>query len=243
MKTFSLTFLLMLTVAITCFAQTNNYYKNPNGEILNESTYNQLKEEKLDAVKKVMKSVKIYEELDEDYRSTDSIVYTYKWHFTDRPKRTEAEVLKKKALIGTSYPINGAETLDGRVVELEDFQGKPTLVNLWFTSCAPCIEEMPVLSKMKREHSERFNFLAVTFESASKVNKLFERFEFDFEHIVNSKELTTKLGFNGFPVNLFLDKDGVIRRIEGNVPFVTNEEGQTEMSNGNEFLEFLEELL
>lgn len=37
---------------------------------------------------------------------------------------------------------------DGRSVKLADFKGKPVLVNLWATWCAPCVKELPTLDKL-----------------------------------------------------------------------------------------------
>src|SRR3954462_12772094 len=33
-------------------------------------------------------------------------------------------------------------------VKLADFKGKPVLVNLWATWCAPCVKELPTLDKL-----------------------------------------------------------------------------------------------
>jgi thiol-disulfide isomerase/thioredoxin len=37
---------------------------------------------------------------------------------------------------------------DGKPAKLADFKGKPVLVNLWATWCAPCVKELPTLDKL-----------------------------------------------------------------------------------------------
>ena len=37
---------------------------------------------------------------------------------------------------------------DGKPVRLADFKGKPVLVNLWATWCAPCVKELPTLDRL-----------------------------------------------------------------------------------------------
>ena len=37
---------------------------------------------------------------------------------------------------------------DGKPATLADFKGKPVLVNLWATWCAPCVKELPTLDKL-----------------------------------------------------------------------------------------------
>jgi len=42
----------------------------------------------------------------------------------------------------------------GRVRHLSEFRGKVVLVNFWATWCAPCRREMPMLSRLQREHGD-----------------------------------------------------------------------------------------
>jgi thiol-disulfide isomerase/thioredoxin len=41
---------------------------------------------------------------------------------------------------------------DGEDTSLAEFAGKPVLVNLWATWCAPCIKELPTLDRLSREN-------------------------------------------------------------------------------------------
>jgi len=215
---------------------------NKLGKTIDKETYDFQKQNSLEKIQKNMKSMKMVEDLNELYNRNDSLVYSYTWHFTDSPKKTIKELEKKKAIIGKEYPIENETTLGGKNISLSSLKGKPTLINLWFTSCAPCIEEMPVLNELKSKYSDKFNFLSITMDSESKVNKLLEKHKFNFDHIVNSEKLTTKMGFNGYPVNLFLDKNGVVKIIEGNVNY-TFVDGELKMGDGMEFIQILEKLL
>ena len=40
---------------------------------------------------------------------------------------------------------------DGKPVTLAAFKGKPVLVNLWASWCAPCVKELPTLDRLARE--------------------------------------------------------------------------------------------
>ena len=241
MKT-RLTIFTLLFLFNFSFGQSNKYYMNKLGNVIDQQKYDQQKNNSLEKIQKNMKSMQIVADLNELYSRNDSIVYSYAWHFTDTPKKTIKEIERKKAIIGKEYPIESETTLDGKQISLNELNGKPTLINLWFTSCAPCIEEMPVLNELKSKYGEKFNFLSITMDSESKVKKLLEKHKFEFTHIVNSKKLTTKLGFNGYPVNLFLDKNGVVKIIEGNVNY-TFVDGELKMGDGMEFIQILEKLL
>jgi thiol-disulfide isomerase/thioredoxin len=49
---------------------------------------------------------------------------------------------------------------EGKPVRISDFSGKPVLVNLWASWCAPCVKELPTLDKLAQ--SGRVQVLAVS---------------------------------------------------------------------------------
>jgi thiol-disulfide isomerase/thioredoxin len=54
---------------------------------------------------------------------------------------------------------------DGKPAGLADFAGKPVLVNLWATWCAPCVKELPTLDQLARNGGVRV--LAISQDSGS----------------------------------------------------------------------------
>ena len=51
---------------------------------------------------------------------------------------------------------------DGAPMGLGNFTGKPTLVNLWATWCAPCVKELPTLDRLAATHNGDLNVVAVS---------------------------------------------------------------------------------
>jgi len=244
----------ILLFSILCqvtWCQTKKYYKNYGGKILTESSYDSLKQAKLKIIREKLPEFNLVEDFRHPKLKNDSIIIDYNWIITKDVEDTKKRIAERNTLIGKEYPIYEALSFDGQKISIDDLKGKPTLINLWFTSCAPCIEEMPVLNRMKEKHGDKFNFIAITYEKKDIVDKFLKRKEFNFTHIVDSKELTTDLGFKGFPVNLFLDKSGILKRIEGNVPYkidkdgkvVIGENGKFVSTEGELFIEILESYL
>ncbi|MFY0483882.1 TlpA family protein disulfide reductase [Flavobacterium sp. PLA-1-15] len=95
--------------------------------------------------------------------------------------------------------------------------GKPTFINFWFTRCPPCIEELPLLNKLKAKYGDKVNFISITFDDKKKVDDFLKKHKFDYMHITDSEKQIDALNISGFPTNMILDKDGVIRTLNGAV--------------------------
>lgn len=83
------------------------------------------------------------------------------------------------------------------------------VLNLWFTTCAPCIAEIPDLNKMKEENPGVV-FVAMTFEEKEKVKKFLEKMPFGFHQVTDAKGYVDLLE-SGYPTTLFIDKTGMVR--------------------------------
>jgi cytochrome c biogenesis protein CcmG, thiol:disulfide interchange protein DsbE len=51
------------------------------------------------------------------------------------------------------------------------------------------------------------------------------------------------MNMTSFPVNIFLDKNGIVRKIEGGIPYIIDDSEEIKMGDGKEFLTALRELL
>lgn len=66
---------------------------------------------------------------------------------------------------------------DDASVTLASFRGKPLLVNLWATWCAPCVAEMPTLDKLAGSQQDELTVVAVAqdLQGAAVVDPWFQR--------------------------------------------------------------------
>lgn len=74
---------------------------------------------------------------------------------------------------GEAPPAVSFKAPDGSAIVIADFRGKPVLVNLWATWCAPCVAEMPTLDTL----AARMTVVAVSqdLDGAAKVTPFFAR--------------------------------------------------------------------
>lgn len=47
-------------------------------------------------------------------------------------------------------------------MELASFKGKPLLINLWATWCAPCVAELPMLNQLAKDREGRLKVLTIS---------------------------------------------------------------------------------
>ncbi|SFF83197.1 Thiol-disulfide isomerase or thioredoxin [Novosphingobium sp. CF614] len=114
---------------------------------------------------------------------------------------------KGELLPATILVDNTGETLD-----LASFKGKPLLINLWATWCAPCIAEMPTLDALiARENELGITVLPISQDmgQADKVVEILRRRKLD--HIEPWLDEKGDLGFRyggNLPVTVLFDNQG-----------------------------------
>ncbi|MEG3087509.1 TlpA family protein disulfide reductase [Sphingomonas sp. PB4P5] len=74
---------------------------------------------------------------------------------------------------GEAAPTLPFQAPDGSKTSIAAFAGKPVLVNLWATWCAPCVAEMPTLDRV----AERMQVVAISQDlgGAAKVDPFFAK--------------------------------------------------------------------
>lgn len=67
---------------------------------------------------------------------------------------------------GAAAPDASFNDPAGKPLALKKFAGKPTLVNLWASWCAPCVKELPTLDRLARAENGRLNVVAISQDDA-----------------------------------------------------------------------------
>ena len=101
---------------------------------------------------------------------------------------------------------------DGTVLRLSDLKGKPVLINLWATWCAPCVREMPSLERLAVERGATLNVLAISEDRRGEeiVGPFIERHRFMRLPIyLDSKsDVSHAFGVDALPSTILIDRDG-----------------------------------
>ena len=99
-------------------------------------------------------------------------------------------------------------------VDLAAFRGRPVVLNFFFSSCKPCIEEMPRFEAESKRRGDSVVFLGIDhFEART-----------DGRRIVSRTKVTYRVGWDetglvaptygaiAFPTTVFIDRDGLVRK-------------------------------
>lgn len=234
--------LFMLSTATSTYAQNTYYTSDGKNRFSEEEISKMAKETKEKFEKLLKKELFVSTEIKEIEVKNDSIIKHISFNVKDKKTQDkyEANVLSK--LINQTYPGFKLETLSGEKYHSESLNGKPTLINFWFTKCAPCIDEMPVLNKIAEQYKNDFNFIAITYETKEKVEKFLEKHPFKFTQLVNAEVYTDSLGIKSFPMNLLIDANGVLKHIEGGIAYEMGVDGKMQMGDGKELIKLLQKL-
>ena len=124
--------------------------------------------------------------------------------------------------IGMNITPREFRTSKGKLIQIGGEQSKPTMINLWFTRCTGCVQEIPVLNELQKRYKRKVNFVAMTFNDETEVQKFLEKKNFKFHHITNARSMINEIKTKPYPENIFIDKFGNITHIERGLPYNEN---------------------
>ncbi|MFT4031314.1 MAG: TlpA disulfide reductase family protein [Siphonobacter sp.] len=118
-------------------------------------------------------------------------------------------------------PVLEFQTLNGTVVPADTFKNKVVLLDFWYTGCATCLVKLKYFEKLKQHFSNRDDVYITSvnaghIDSKSKLLKYIsdKNITFSMLYDVNGLfENKYKIGIDGYPVEIRIDKQGYIRQV------------------------------
>jgi thiol-disulfide isomerase/thioredoxin len=110
-------------------------------------------------------------------------------------------------------PLPGVEltTLDGSPTTLT-VDGRPMVVNLWYSTCPPCARELSYLAAVHADFGDEVRFVGVNpLDDPDEMRRFATERGVDYELLVDRDgDLDDALRIVQYPVTLFVDADGEI---------------------------------
>ena len=105
-------------------------------------------------------------------------------------------------------PELALQDIQGKQVSLQQLQGKPAVINMWATWCAPCRREMPLLQQAQKNHPEVQFVLVNQGEKAPAVAAYLQKNQVDMAHVWLDETMQARsaLPYQGLPSTYSLNK-------------------------------------
>lgn len=105
--------------------------------------------------------------------------------------------------------------VDGRAVPMEQFRGRPLVVNFWARWCGPCREEIPELVRLQGEQAvDGIEVIGVALEDdAGRVRDFARAYDMSYPVVLAARDgiaLMKTLGNDkaGLPFTVYIGRDG-----------------------------------
>lgn len=112
---------------------------------------------------------------------------------------------------GDPFPEVTLRDRDGNEVTTADLLGEPLVVNLWYSTCAPCAKELPAFAEVDAE-TDDVRFVGVnTLDSVEVMERFAGERGVEYELFRDElADLADGIGATAFPITLFVTSDGTI---------------------------------
>ncbi|MGM0581603.1 MAG: TlpA family protein disulfide reductase [Bacteroidota bacterium] len=203
-----LTFIFFFCFSSLVLAQSTTIYQEvEKGKYYQEDELADAKESRIKTYKMVFPNMTTNFEVNvvEEIIRNDSLIKVFEWK-----KTSEGNLEKIYEYKGKEFPNYKFKTLQNDNLRISDLTGKPVFMDLWFTSCRPCIAKFPDLNKIAKKYKDEVYFVAITFNNSKEVKKLLKKHSLDFVHLIDAKPFLKKIGQQLYPKNVMLDESGKV---------------------------------
>jgi thiol-disulfide isomerase/thioredoxin len=114
----------------------------------------------------------------------------------------------------TEAPNFSLRTVEGKKVELQDFQGKVVVINFWASWCPPCRSEIPGLLEVYRKYRPKgLEIVGISLDSDGwrKVSPLVREMNIEYPVVMGDHDVANAYGgIRAIPTTIIVDRNGKI---------------------------------
>jgi len=130
--------------------------------------------------------------------------------------------------IPTNAPLAGTALGNAAVIDMAGKEldtatlsdGRPMLINFWFSNCQPCKREMPALQQAWASYGDKVRFIGVNTQDSESITRSFASdvgVEYELVRDPDGRFVTAN-GIATFPTTLFVRADGtIVEQVAGEI--------------------------
>jgi len=130
----------------------------------------------------------------------------------EEPAGRDISSLPTKIEVGKQLPTFSFPTIDEKEHSIEEFIGKPLIINFWGINCPPCREEFPEFVKFYEKYKdEGLEIITLNVDSSlDQQRKFLEHQEMPWVVGYDPREMFRKWNYRFIPTSILVDPNGTI---------------------------------
>lgn len=130
-------------------------------------------------------------------------------------KEAAAKKANLEKMLNQPAPDFTLTDLKGKNWSLAALKGKTVVLNFWFTTCAPCIEEMPKLNMVKNKYAgQDVVFLALCRDDSPAIKSFLKNHTFEYALFPKTQNVGKEYHVANYPTSMVIDQKGIIRFLQ-----------------------------
>jgi len=123
----------------------------------------------------------------------------------------KAEMSQAQVWLGSPMPSFSVRDIENNLINTESLRGKIVVMNFYFTSCTPCIREIPELNKLVKEYNgKNVVFLAFALNNKEQLNDFLSKKSFHYKQVADVKDVIEKnFKITSWPTHFIFDETGI----------------------------------
>lgn len=122
-------------------------------------------------------------------------------------------------LSGLTLPDIDLTDINGEPRSLREYAGKPLVINVWFSNCAPCRRELRDFAVVHEEVGDKIQFVGIDpFDTVEAMQRFASERGVTYDLLRDiEREFSNEIGIVAYPVTLFVSAEGEVLRQTGEI--------------------------
>lgn len=129
---------------------------------------------------------------------------------------TSASAQGPEAMQGKKVPAFSMKDIKGKTHTAQSLKGKVVVLDFWATWCGPCKQASPTMQKLHQKYAKQGLVVigANVSDAPGAAAKYAKEHKYTYNFTTGGDSLGQKLGVQGIPAFFFIDRQGVIQRVQ-----------------------------